>query len=260
MEDAIFKHLGRKLKYFRQRAKISQFKLEDQLGLSNGSLSRIENEMINPTKETMMKIITALKLSKLETDYLIGQIALPATIDEVNIARENIRKSFNTKGVIAYMVDDRSRVWYASKSFMKLIGIDQSTADKLYGESIIKLLLDKDIGIIKFISPSQIEKVLYDLFVRSIYWEMGFMVDDEHYLQAIEYVNSNPIASKVWKQVQIDKPKDINFIEHRTVTFKFFGIDIPLVYSVEPVIMNERFRIVQYTPTNAIVKLLKILT
>src|SRR4051812_7428119 len=55
--------LGHKIRNFRIRAKVSQFKLEDLVGMSPGSLSRIETGLINPTKETIILLAKALKLN-----------------------------------------------------------------------------------------------------------------------------------------------------------------------------------------------------
>ncbi len=64
--------LGRKIKYFRKRAGLSQLELEAAINASIGSISRIENNLVNPTKETMLEISYALKLHPIETAYLFG--------------------------------------------------------------------------------------------------------------------------------------------------------------------------------------------
>ena len=55
--------IGDKLQKFRKQAKLSQFQLELEVGISPGSISRIENYLINPTKETLLKIADYLNLS-----------------------------------------------------------------------------------------------------------------------------------------------------------------------------------------------------
>lgn len=64
--------LGEKIKYYRQRANKSQFKLETETGLASGSISRIENDSINPTKETLSKISQVLRLRPSEMAFLLG--------------------------------------------------------------------------------------------------------------------------------------------------------------------------------------------
>jgi len=55
--------IGQKIKKFRTKAKLSQLQLETITGASPGSLSRIENGEVNPSKETLAKTIEALKLN-----------------------------------------------------------------------------------------------------------------------------------------------------------------------------------------------------
>lgn len=62
--------LGERIKFFRQRAEISQIQLELRAGISVGSLTRIERNKVSPTKETIAKIGTVLKLNAMELAYL----------------------------------------------------------------------------------------------------------------------------------------------------------------------------------------------
>lgn len=60
------------LKILRQKHKISQMQLELQANLCLGTISRIENEKINPTKETLIRIAKALDLNADEILMLFG--------------------------------------------------------------------------------------------------------------------------------------------------------------------------------------------
>jgi len=70
MDPAI--SIGDKVKNFRKQAGMSQFNLELEIGASTGSISRIENNQINPTKETLLKISEVLDLSFDERVELFG--------------------------------------------------------------------------------------------------------------------------------------------------------------------------------------------
>lgn len=52
--------LGQKIRGFRLRSGLSQSQLELAINASSGSISRIENGQVNPTKETLLKISKAL--------------------------------------------------------------------------------------------------------------------------------------------------------------------------------------------------------
>lgn len=62
--------VGQKIKQFRNRAGISQLELEMRIETSPGSISRIESGQVNPTKETLRKIIEVLDLKSKEAILL----------------------------------------------------------------------------------------------------------------------------------------------------------------------------------------------
>jgi transcriptional regulator with XRE-family HTH domain len=64
--------LGYKIRLYRRRAGLSQLNLEVLAGLSPGVISRMENDLINPTKETLVRVIKVLNLSNEEIVDLFG--------------------------------------------------------------------------------------------------------------------------------------------------------------------------------------------
>lgn len=60
------------LKKYRTERKMSQLGLEVKADLPFGTVSRIENGKVNPSKETLLKISFTLKLSSLEILKLLG--------------------------------------------------------------------------------------------------------------------------------------------------------------------------------------------
>jgi len=64
--------IGQKIKNFRKRSGKSQFELELDIDASPGSISRIESGEVNPTKETLVKIIEALDLNGFEATSLFN--------------------------------------------------------------------------------------------------------------------------------------------------------------------------------------------
>lgn len=80
---------GNKIKYFRKRAEISQLQLEVLINASFGSISRIENGLTNPTKETLFAIANALKLNSLETINLFGITLEDKGLDFINLQFDN---------------------------------------------------------------------------------------------------------------------------------------------------------------------------
>lgn len=64
--------LGEKVKFYRKQAGITQLELELRINAAFGSISRIENGLTNPTKETLFAIAKALGLGPFETADLFG--------------------------------------------------------------------------------------------------------------------------------------------------------------------------------------------
>ena len=65
-------YIGKVLKILRLERKLSQFKVEIMCNLSHGTISRIENGAVNPTKETLFVIAKELKLNREELVQLFG--------------------------------------------------------------------------------------------------------------------------------------------------------------------------------------------
>lgn len=63
---------GNKIRTLRKRAGITQLELELRIDAAFGSISRIENGITNPTKETLFAIAKALGLGPFETADLFG--------------------------------------------------------------------------------------------------------------------------------------------------------------------------------------------
>lgn len=64
--------LGQKIRHFRKRAGYSQMQLELDIEASHGSISRIESDKVNPTKETIVDIAKTLELETIEIASLFG--------------------------------------------------------------------------------------------------------------------------------------------------------------------------------------------
>jgi len=58
--------LGGLIRRYRKRVGMSQFDLELEIETSPGCISRIENGLVNPTKESIKKIVRAFGLNALE--------------------------------------------------------------------------------------------------------------------------------------------------------------------------------------------------
>lgn len=79
--------LGERIRYFRKRAGLSQMELECEVELSAGTVSRIENNTTNPTKETLLKIINFLNLNDFEIATIFN-LDIKDSLDILNLVNE----------------------------------------------------------------------------------------------------------------------------------------------------------------------------
>ncbi len=79
--------IGKKIRLFRKKANISQLELELKIDAASGSISRIENGDTNPSKETLIKIIEALKLSPKDAAILFNINVEEDIAKLVNVSR-----------------------------------------------------------------------------------------------------------------------------------------------------------------------------
>jgi len=241
--------LGLRIKNFRKRAKLSQFALEELIDASPGYLSRLESGEINPTKETINQIGKVLKLNEREMSYLIGKIFYPATDEELNEARMEVKDFFRKKGVLAYMLDDRKRLVDISDTFVKVLNFTVKDKETYLLMPFVSLIYDPKLNI-----QSKVSKNNYEEFTRSylskFYLDTSFMVDDQIYLKALESIRKHPDANKIWQNILYNPPKLLQTIENRTIVFSIKGKDVPLTYSIQPLLSHRRFEIIEYHPTN----------
>ena len=137
--------LGEKIKNFRKRAGMSQLDLEVQIVASPGSISRIENGQINPTKETLQKIITVLdlKISEAADLFDLNLEELPKLIrlakkinsslkmDEMlDIAVNDMMTDLKLSGVLIFLIEGDYLYAVAiddappgREAFLKLLGL-----------------------------------------------------------------------------------------------------------------------------------------
>jgi len=247
------KILGSRIKYFRKRAQLSQFDLENEIGASAGVISRIESGKVNPTKETVREVAEALEMNNRELDYLIGVTAEPATRDEIEKAKNEVKDYFNTK-VFAYLIDERWRLWLVNDQFLKALGLDQDYINRVQGACTIEFMVNPDLGITKLLPDEHMEEVLRHQLCY-FHREVGFMQDDPDVQKAIQSIRAHEIGGKIWDEITNQKDHDYSIREGRVVYFRIFNkFTVPLVYLYEPMLVASRFQVVVWTPANKFIK------
>jgi len=251
--------LGRRIKYFRKRAQISQFDLENEIGASAGVISRIESGKVNPTKETVREIAEYLKLDRKGIDYLIGPIAQPADEKEIQNAINAVKNHLSKKNIFGYLIDARFRAVYFSEGLKQLFapyitGSLNEVEQRLLGKTLIEIMLDENLGLTSFFPTERSDKFWYYQLSR-YYREVGFMNDDPYFQRSLKCIEKNPLTKKIWEEVKhIDI--NLNSLDAKIVTFVIKGKEIKLRSARDPLPEHSRFETIEYIPTNKLHKFL----
>ena len=253
------KTLGRRIKYFRKRASLSQMDLELAMNASAGMISRIESGKVNPSKETVMKMAELLDMNSREIDYLIGITAEPATPKEIEEAINFIRDHFARDDVFAYLRDERFRFYSFSKGFENLFTpfLKKSIPElekELYGIPIARILLDDKVEISSKIKAD--EKLLQFQFAR-FYSETNYMTDDLIIKGIVEFIENHPIGQEIWGYIKNNKV-NVNSLDSKYMPFKLGLFKFKMRYAREPLPGRlSRFQTLEYFPNIRILNFMK---
>ncbi len=248
--------LGKRIKFFRKRAKMSQLELEIEIGASSGMISRIESNTVNPTKETVMKIAKTLGLNKLELDYLIGQSSLPATPEEIEKAKAEAKEYINEKNILAYLLDDRWRFYMISDTFMKVLNIKKEEQDYIIGRTTAEIITERDSPALNWVDEKEYGNFL-NIYLSIYYSRMSHMDDDEIYIRTVKAINSNSIGREIWKSLVDKGVRSLPRNEERMIPFDIGGVKFKLFCIWNELPINSRFEVVEYYTDNKVLNLLK---
>ena len=255
------KVLGKRIKFFRERAHLSQLELETSINASAGMISRIEKGRVNPTKETVGKIVEILGLNNKELDYLIGSISLPVKQAEIDTAITSIKEYFGEKHTFAYLLDEKWRVHYLSEGMLRMLTkslpLTRNDIQAQFGKTILEIIFNKKLGFNTFFFQEDYYRNDLAKFQLSRYYnEVGFMVDDESFVATVKMFEKDPFLNNIWLSIK-DMDINTNSVASKIAKIKLLGFNISLSYSREMLPKNPRFETIELFPTN---KLLKLLT
>lgn len=230
---------GSLIRKARRAAGFSQMDLEVAIDASPGSISRIENGKVNPSKETLHAIAEALKLNYRQKVDLFQITSLLPTPKEIESAREESEKYIGNDTCYAYLLDEWGRIHAASKQILKIFGITREEADKLWGKNLLELLLDPNLPVRKAIDPDFYESVMIVEIKRSVV-EM-YMEDLESFTKLLD----NPEFAAYYQKSK-ELPDEIVYSPQAKQTFLIVdGKKFRFSFSRENLKQNTRFRIIE---------------
>jgi transcriptional regulator with XRE-family HTH domain len=233
---------------------MSQLELEAAIDSSAGAISRIENNQVNPTKETILNIAKILNLNNIEIDYLIGQTALPAREREIDSAKEESSEILNQRGRLAYLLDDRWRFYSISATFIKLLKMSQSEIDYVIGRTTAQIIVEEESPVMHWVDKEHYLELL-NTYLPTYYSAMSHMDDDPIFQNSVKAIKKNKLAKEIWNGLSMSDRR-YSPQENRVIHFKMFGIKFPLYYSWQELVVNRRFYVVEYYTENKFLNLL----
>jgi transcriptional regulator with XRE-family HTH domain len=247
-------NIGSKIRFFRERANLSQFELEQKIDASPGSLSRIENNITNPTKETIDKLVKALNLNFNEIVYLNENNFGHVTLAEINNAKEEIDSVLKSTKLIAYLMDGQLRVWEISKGLQLLLKLSDTEKNKLLGINLMEFICDPNLPAYKFIQGEGYMKMFEAQLARLLY-ERPYLYADHYWAGILKKLSKFDHFNIAFEKAKNNK-LDVFSEESRTVGFDFWGFKIRLTYAKEDLKDNPKFNVIIYYPTNKLLRLL----
>lgn len=168
--------IGEKIRNFRKRAGKSQFELELEIEASPGSMSRIESGQVNPTKETIQKVVDALDLNSYEAGLLfnVDTNSLP---NVVNVAKK--LSILDLDKVLQNAVNEI--VFELGLNGAVLFLIESGTLyTKTVTESLETNIMLKILNLVRFNLHISINKSTENLCVRSVREQRSFVSNNLH--------------------------------------------------------------------------------
>lgn len=242
--------LGRKIYILREERKLSQSKLEVEAGLSFGTISRIENGVINPTKETIIKIAQNLKLNESEFGYLLNLRGLYHPNDlEIKDCIKTTEMNITTNYYPAYLIDNSFRVWSWNNKILEILGIDDRLVDKYIGKTCVQILFNRDLKIIDRIP----KRMLYKVLSRQVWSYRKLITKNRHETFVMSEITKLKTESGVfrsfWENAEID-PIDEAFGDEFYIKYK--GKICSFLVSMNRMKFDERFSLVRYFPKDVV--------
>lgn len=238
--------LGRKIYVLRENRSLSQTKLEVEAGLSFGTLSRIENGNINPTKETIIKIAQVLDLHDDEFNYLISLQKSSPDVDEIERVVGLVKSNFDKQTVPMYMIDNQFRIRYWNQIILELFGIEKSVAMKYQGLTTWDVLFHKDFKLLQRIPKKYLPIILGQMLTtyRSVVHKYR---NHPQYFKDFRKLKKTIYMNELWTEEY--KKEYLPF--STDFWFKYNGKVLKIDIEMSALSIDSRFFVIKYYPKDA---------
>ncbi len=208
--------LGEKIKSLRKRAGISQFQLELEISLAQGSLSRIESGEVNPTKETLLKIIEELELNTYDA----------ASLFDIDVQTE-LEKISKISSKIHEFIDLQEILDLITTQLVSLINLQHASV----------FVWDKNTRSLNLMSVNlpAVVRALCEKIMRIPLTSLKFYIDkeeDQHNCHVKSFIENTFVEIEDFRDITypIIKNKSIDNILKNWLNFKY-ALIIPLSFN-----------------------------
>lgn len=235
--------LGRRLYSFRKKRNMSQSGIEVEADLSFGTVSRIENGLINPTKETLHRIAKVIDLDDYEYYYLLNSRTSTPTQSEIDSVISEISWDLHNSPFPGYLIDCKYRLLDWNMLAVNMYQLDKDEVETWRGRSIMRIMFLDDVNIRAKIPKRHLVRIVkeqvcnYKYFVQQ-YKQEDFINEDLKALRVDKDFN------KAWQEAI--EPKLTSVSNNFYVKYDNHLLNMEL--NIKPLSNDFRFLMVKYYP------------
>ncbi len=238
--------LGERIKNYRLKKGMSQFEVEIEVELAQGVLSRIENGKINPTKETLVKLIDILQLPHDDAALLFGIGDEPPTKEEADKVLEEVEIFLKDPTKLGYLTDNFWTFWGASETFKVILGQQGINVEEMRGGNVMEQLVQTSSPIRNLLSPENIETILLNQVSFFKHW-LKERINTQWGKKTLARFMTYTDFKKYWELADPHKASFFND-EDRKVTFLIGGQKLDYLCTPRVVLSDSRFELIEFVP------------
>lgn len=237
--------LGQKIRFFRDTKGVSQFTLELETGLSAGTISRIENDTVNPTKETILNITHCLQLNPFETMYVLDINHNDPSDEEMLKVKENMSEYMNKPWNFSYIVDNKSRFIEFSLGF-KIIGkIGKIDYKKFYNQHVQEILFNPCLGFRDTIPDEKFREIALPV-IQFYFEEKYYLFNEQWWEDMLAKLKEFEEFVQLYKEVELKREGNDSKGE-QVLYMNLLGRRLKFYYQIIHMFQDPRFILVDFS-------------
>ncbi len=238
--------VGKKIRHLRKISGLSQMQLEVAANAAPGSISRIENGKVNPSKETLNNIANALNLTPTVRSYLFGASFREPTAEDISKAINEVHPILYSKNSLSYLLNLRSQILCLSEGFKQLCKEHALNPEDLIDKSVLEVFFDPKLATREFFTPRYFDSMGIHILAVVIQ-ERNFLLHEPWWNDHLNRLFEFPDVSRLWKEAKNTSP-NLYTREARTIYFETNKGTLRTELTISSLYSYPDISIVQYNP------------